>query len=130
MEPMAEDYYPILLAEDDSELRALVNEALTSAGFEVVEAANGKAALEVLLSREPISLVISDLSMPVMTGRQLVDVMQSYSRLSRIPILIVSAEPEELEVLRGAHECLQKPFDMSALLAAVRACLQAHTSSG
>jgi DNA-binding response OmpR family regulator len=126
MEPMRADYDPILLAEDDPELRALVKEALVAAGFEVVEAENGKEALEILLSREPISLVISDLSMPVMTGRQLVDLMQSYSRLSRIPIVVVSSEPEGSTVIHGIHSYLQKPFDIVVLLAAVEACLRGH----
>jgi DNA-binding response OmpR family regulator len=85
---------PVLLVDDDPDQRAFVADAVRAAGFLVVEAENGKVALDYLLGTKPEpGLIVLDLSIPVMSGREILSILRRYLRLSRIPVVIVSAEP-------------------------------------
>lgn len=98
-------------------MRFLVRVTLESAGYEVVEAHNGAAALERAKESRP-DLVVTDLMMPVMNGRELIDRLRSDPETGSIPILILSAN-SSLRI-GGADAALAKPFDPDALLENVR----------
>jgi CheY-like chemotaxis protein len=115
----------ILVVDDDYDCRLALRELLEEEGFMVVEAANGQAALDCLVTRhewEP-SLIILDLAMPVVSGWQLVTIIDNYYRLSRIPRLILSAWPFTSDG-RAVEGYMAKPYDADVLLSRVHGLLQ------
>ena len=102
-------------------MRFLVRMTLESAGYEVVEANHGAAALERAQESRP-DLVVTDLMMPVMSGRELIDRLRSNPETAAIPILVLSAN-SNLSAW-GADAVLSKPFDPGALLEHVRTLTQ------
>jgi CheY-like chemotaxis protein len=111
----------VLIADDDAEVREVLRETLEWAGLAVIEAADGRAALERLSeAREDIALVLLDLRMPVMSGAEFLAVKNADASLRAIPVVIVSAtEPDEV-LLHGAAGFLRKPTELTALVDVVR----------
>jgi DNA-binding response OmpR family regulator len=114
----------ILVADDDMELRGLIAYALRQAGYLVVEASDGAAALTVFENEEP-GLVILDVNMPRLSG---LDVCRRIRETSKVPIMMLtvrSAEEDQVQALDlGADDYLTKPFSPRSLLARVRALLR------
>jgi CheY-like chemotaxis protein len=113
----------ILVVDDDPDTRRLFRLVLERAGHEVVEAANGEAALD-LINPDPLpDLITTDLTMPLMTGEDLIGRLRSEPRTSSIPIVVVSANPLAARALQGSglvEAVVIKPFDPFALEACVR----------
>ena len=111
----------ILDVEDDDDLRAAAVTLLRDEGFSVVEAPNGSAALDYLLGTgtKP-ALILLDLRMPIMSGRQVLHVLQGFLRFATVPVVVMTSESLPLECPEGAVARLQKPFTARALLALVR----------
>ncbi|MEQ6289317.1 sigma-54-dependent transcriptional regulator [Vogesella sp. GCM10023246] len=111
---------PVLVVEDDADLREALVDTLLLAGFQVVEAADGTAALEVL-QREPVGLVISDAQMQPMDGYQLFFAIKD--RYPGLPFVLMTAYgviERAVELLRaGASHYLLKPFEPQQLIAEV-----------
>ncbi len=114
----------VLLVDDDAHVRMLLRERLESAGYQVVEASGGEAALR-LYQDAPTDVVIADMVMPGMGGRELIGELQ---RVPDVKIVAISGAPEldvpELlgEAQRlGAIRTLAKPFTSAQLLEAVEA---------
>lgn len=107
----------ILVVDDESNMRFVMRLILEGAGYEVVEAPHGAAALE-HVKRSPPDLVVTDLMMPVMTGRELIERLRAEPETSAIPIVVVSANPSA--VADVADAALGKPFAPDALLHAAR----------
>jgi ligand-binding sensor domain-containing protein/signal transduction histidine kinase/DNA-binding response OmpR family regulator len=107
----------ILLVEDNDEFRLYLAEHL-SKYFRIIEAANGKEGWQKTLSSHP-QLVVSDISMPLMTGIELSQKIKADKRTSHIPIIILTAmtgEEEQLKGLQsGASDYLTKPFNFRIL---------------
>jgi CheY-like chemotaxis protein len=119
----------ILVAEDQDDVRSLVADVLSQAGYTVIEAANGRLALEHLRKDEgTIALVLSDLVMPEMSGQQLFERACHLPRAT--PFLFMSGYSEEGVPCSGASEpvLLTKPFTPEQLLQAVRAALSGHAA--
>lgn len=111
----------ILLVEDEDMVRAVAERALTRNGYTVVSAANGEAALEILVARSDIMLIVSDVVMPIMDG----PTMARQARVDHptMPILFMSGYAEEQ--LRKMIDLdnisfLPKPFSVQQLAEAVR----------
>lgn len=109
----------ILLADDDDEFRISIREMLERLGHTVIEAANGKLALEVL-ETEPVDLLILDIVMPDMDGIE--TLMAINPKTSSVKVLVISGggrinADEYLHQARlfGARATLQKPFTGEAL---------------
>jgi len=116
------------VVEDEEMVRRLAVRVLTSHGYEVLEAVNGKAALELLDSLPPeggVALVLSDVIMPGMGGRELMEHLQRRPNSPRM--LFMSGYTEESIARQGILELgvqfIQKPFDVSHLLRVVRETL-------
>jgi DNA-binding response OmpR family regulator len=114
----------ILIVDDDAEIRLLLNELLSRAGFQVDEAVDGRSALRQLFETPP-ALVILDVTMPEMDGYQTLERIRD---LSDVPVIMLTARTQELERVRGlasgADDYVPKPFGRQELLARVQALLR------
>jgi CheY-like chemotaxis protein len=118
---------PILLVDDYEDARLTAREALENAGYAVIEAADGQQALSLLVSRpdEQVSMIVLDLQMPVMDGWRLLELLRCYVSLSKIPVIIVSAQEPRLDQVRhgGIFGYIRAPYQMGELIALVDACM-------
>ena len=114
----------ILVVDDDEDIRLLVRELLERAGYEVVEAADGREALKLMYSTPP-ALVLLDITMPDLDGYQTLERIRD---LSDVPVAMLTARSQELEKVRGlsagADDYIAKPFGRQELLARVQALLR------
>ncbi|MCX6123299.1 MAG: response regulator [Proteobacteria bacterium] len=108
----------ILVVDDEEALVEAAVDFLSSAGFNVLTAHNGAAALATLRAHEPIDLILTDMKMPVMDGAALLKVVRQ--EFAHIPVYIVSGGSNltESEVLSlGAAGYISKPFSFETLIA-------------
>jgi DNA-binding response OmpR family regulator len=113
-----------LVVDDDPALLRMIRLTLISDGLEVTEATDGLAGLEALEAGE-FDLVILDLQMPKMDGREMYRQMRA--RGYDLPVLILSAyRAEAARIELGADAALSKPFDIDVLLAQIEALLTAN----
>ena len=114
----------VLVADDDRDLRDLVGFTLTQAGYLVIKAPDGTAAIRAVADEAP-DLVILDINMPGATGFQ---VCETVRRNSRVPIMMLTVRGEEEDLVRalelGADDYLTKPFSPRTLLARAKALLR------
>lgn len=112
----------ILCVEDEIDLREGVVEELREEGYEVLEAGNGLEALEILEKHTPTpDLVVSDITMPEMTGLAMLKEMKSYNNhISEIPVIFLTALNHKHyydEAMKlGATTCLLKPIDWDTFM--------------
>src|SRR5713226_8526861 len=120
----------VLVIDDERPIRKLLRMGLTTQGYEILEAPDGKTSLE-LLAQKP-DLVILDLGLPDIQGLDLLRMIRA--RNEGVPIVVLSSRGDEagkVDALdRGADDYVTKPFGMDELLARMRAAvrhqLQAH----
>ena len=116
----------ILLVEDNEDLRVATRSVLESMGYEVRTAANGREALESFHSNGRVDLLISDVVMPGMSGRELLDRIQETH--PDVRVLFVSGYTDNVILRHGIEEgevnFLEKPFSSKRLAAKVREILQ------
>ena len=107
----------VMVVEDDALIRELVMQVLAGEGFTAIGASNGEEALR-QLRQEPLatSLILLDLSMPVMNGWQFRATQLADPALAEIPVIVMSAS-DEGDVPAEAR--VGKPFEIDALLEAV-----------
>lgn len=119
------DKVKILVVDDESRMRKLVRDFLTRQNFEVLEAEDGNAALDIFFEVKDIELIILDVMMPKMDGWQVCKEIRSYSK---IPIIMLTAKGEERDELQGfelgVDEYISKPFSPKILVARVDAILR------
>ena len=114
----------ILVVDDDLELSSLIGYALRQAGYMVVEAGDGIAALDVF-ERESPALVILDVNLPRLSGLEVCRKIRAASRVPVMMLTVKSAEEDQVHALDlGADDYLTKPFSPRTLLARVRALLR------
>lgn len=114
------------MVEDDAGVRHLTVHHLAAAGYQVLEAGNGIAALALLQSRqEPVHLLLTDVVMPGMNGAELAG--QAQALRPELRVIFMSGYPDDVLSLAdeaaAAHPLIAKPFDRATLLAAVRKAL-------
>ena len=113
----------LLVVEDDRDVRETLVRILGDAGYEVRGAADGHEAMAELRrpGEQPPALMLLDLRMPRMDGRQLYEELARDPRLSSIPIIVLSADgrPEAQTQLRGAVAVVAKPVRLEKLLGLV-----------
>lgn len=114
----------ILVVDDEPQIQRFLKPALKAAGYEVVEAATGGEALKAVATAAP-DLVILDLGLPDMDGKEVVTSLRGWSR---IPIIILSARERESEKIAaldlGADDYVEKPFGIGELTARIRTALR------
>ena len=112
----------VLIVEDDLEIREILCELLADEGYRTVSAANGEEALSVLRERsEQVHVIVLDLMMPLMDGRQFRSAQLADARLAAIPVVLATAGADAATEAKhlGATAWLRKPFDLDDLLQAV-----------
>jgi CheY-like chemotaxis protein len=110
----------VLVVDDDRDLRDLLAAVLSSAGYEVLTAENGAAALSVLRTVLP-DLIVLDLMMPVMNGWQFREAQMALPDYARIPVVCLSghhAARHQASTL-GISACVVKPFEIDDLISVV-----------
>ena len=117
----------ILVIDDDEKLRSLLRRFLEGAGYEVMEASNGKVALDIQRST-PADLIITDIFMPDMEGTEII--MDMSAEFPEVKIIAMSgggnvADVDFLNLASnlGAMRTFQKPFKQAEILAAVKELL-------
>ena len=114
----------ILIADDEARMRKLVRDFLTRAGYEVLEAADGEEAVDLFYSNKDIVLLILDVMMPRLDGY---GVTKEIRKVSRVPIIMLTAKSEEQDELQGfelgVDDYVRKPFSPKVLVARVEALL-------
>ena len=122
----------VLVVEDEKPVREIVARILREEGYQVLEARNGREALAGLTRHgDTIALVLTDLVMPVMGGRELV--RRIAATRSDLPVVWMSGNPRDAALAADAgvrHPFLQKPVSHEALLRAVRAALERSGPTG
>ena len=108
----------ILLIEDDADLADAIAEVLIMEGYRIVYASDGMAALAMLAEPELPDLILLDLMMPKMTGWEFREAQMRDYRISRIPVVVLSATGERARPI-DATRILRKPVSLEALLATV-----------
>jgi DNA-binding response OmpR family regulator len=119
------DSIKILVVDDESRMRKLVKDFLNRSGYEVLEAGDGEAALDLFYKEKGISLIILDVMMPKINGW---DVCREIRETSNVPVIMLTAKSTENDELTGfdvgADEYISKPFSPKILVARVEAILR------
>jgi two-component system KDP operon response regulator KdpE len=114
----------ILVVDDEPQIQRFLKPALTAAGYDVIEAGTGAEALRAVATRAP-DLVILDLGLPDMDGKEVIANLRGWSDL---PVIILSARDRETEKIAaldlGADDYVEKPFGIGELTARIRTALR------
>ena len=113
-----------LVVDDSRPIRRIEAEILTELGFQTMDAANGRLALESLETQPTPDLILVDWNMPEMDGLEFIRAMRQNKRFAGIVVLMVTAETATDQMLRalsaGADEYLMKPFQKQGLIEKLR----------
>jgi CheY-like chemotaxis protein len=108
----------VMVVEDDHDIRDALSIALTDAGYRVVDAQNGRVALDQLTAVEP-SVILLDLMMPVLNGLEFLVEFRKNPRWAKIPVIVASANRGYDAGDLGTFAVLRKPLDLDTLLESV-----------
>lgn len=115
----------ILVVDDESRMRKLVRDFLVRGNYTVLEAGDGKEALDLFYKDKDIALIILDVMMPEVNG---FDVLREIRSSSEVPVIMLTARGDEQDELQGfdtgADEYISKPFSPKILVARVEALLR------
>ena len=116
--------FKILIVDDESRMRKLLNDFLSANGYEILEAENGQKALDIYSVNKDIHLILLDVMMPILDGWQ---TLREIRNISNIPVIMLTARGEERDELfgfeLGVDEYISKPFSPKILVARVEALL-------
>ena len=121
----------ILIVEDEEDIAELMRYNLVKDGFKAVVVHKGEDAIK-QLEAEPFDLVLLDLMLPGMDGREVCRVMFGDEQLRRIPIVMLTAKGEESDIITGlelgADDYIVKPFSPKVVIARIRSVLRRRKS--
>jgi CheY-like chemotaxis protein len=112
---------PVLIVEDDEDLREMMAQLLTLEGFQAATVANGREALEYLHDTDKPDVILLDLMMPVMDGWEFRRQQQADPAIAPVPVIVLSALDQNRAATLDATAFLKKPLDFDRLLSLVRA---------
>src|ERR671915_2529843 len=111
----------VLVVDDDAQMLKAVTNALSARGYDVLTAGTGESALS-LIAVEDLDLLLLDLGLPGLEGREVIQRLRSWSELPVIVISVRESQEEKVAALdAGADDFVTKPFGMKELLARMRA---------
>jgi CheY-like chemotaxis protein len=118
---------PVLIVEDDADLREMMAQLLSLEGYRTEAVANGRDALEYLRRGDFPDLILLDLMMPVMDGWEFRRRQSEDPALARVPVVVLSALDQARAADLGGAAFLKKPLDFDRLLEIVRHyCRNSH----
>jgi CheY-like chemotaxis protein len=116
----------VLVIEDESVVRALIIEVLNELGYRAIEAVDGPSGLEILESKQRIDLLITDIGLPGLNGRQVADAARQLR--PDFKVLFMTGYAETAAIAPGFLEpgmtMITKPFAMETLALRIRECLE------
>jgi DNA-binding response OmpR family regulator len=116
----------ILVVEDDSNIEQLVTFKLKNSGFEVFNAHNGQEALE-FLKKNSVDLIVTDVMMPIMGGKELVIELKKNPKTRSIPTVMLTSRTLEKEIVEGfelgVEDYIKKPFSPQELIVRIKTVL-------
>jgi DNA-binding response OmpR family regulator len=119
----------LLFADDDMDIQLMMRRVAEKQGYQILQAFDGEEALKLARERLP-DLIILDVMMPKMDGRDVCKALRADERTREIPILIFSAKGEQWDRVSGlqvgADDYIDKPFNLDQLLSKVRYQLWKH----
>lgn len=119
----------VLVVDDTDDLRQLIALALQRDGCDVLEAASGEAALEIL-ETEPVDIMVLDMILPAMSGTDVLRALRERPETLTLPVLLMTGSGASQSVIEGlnagANDFLAKPIRLDELVARVRAHLRSH----
>ena len=122
------DDAPILIVDDDPEDRLLVRTILQKHGYDVEEATDGEEALDRIGDGRSHALVVLDLEMPTLNGRDVLERLRSSGKTVSIPVIVLTGSPDPEDEYRlmegGADDYLRKPLDPPRFIARIKAALR------
>lgn len=122
--------YNILVCDDERDIVSALNIYLTSEGYRVFSAYNGREALQ-LIQKEDVHLILLDVMMPEMDG---ITAMVEIRRLSNVPVILLTAKSEDNDKILGlnigADDYITKPFNPIEVMARVKSQLRRYMSLG
>lgn len=117
----------ILVIEDNTDIRENIVEILELSGYDVYDAQNGKAGVELALKHSP-DLILCDIMMPEMDGYGVIDELGKHDKAKATPFIFLTAKAERTDIRKGmelgADDYLTKPFDAAELLSAIETRLK------
>jgi CheY-like chemotaxis protein len=120
MMPQAATDCPVLIVEDDEDLREMMAQLLSLEGYRTATVANGREALEYLHEASRPQVILLDLMMPVMDGWEFRRQQQADPILAPVPVIVLSALDQGRASNLEANAFLKKPLDFDRLLSLVR----------
>ena len=111
---------PVLIVEDDDDLREMMAQLLSLEGFQAAAVANGQEALEYLRQETAPDLILLDMMMPVMDGWEFRRRQKSDPTMAEVPVIVLSALDQGRITDISAEAILKKPLDFDRLLELVR----------
>jgi len=113
---------PIMIVDDSEDTRELFTAALESEGYSVIGAKSGEEALELLAGSTKYSLMLLDISMPGMTGMQVLEEMEKRGLGRGVPVMLVSAVDNlrSIPTPQNVIDTLKKPFFYPELIYKIR----------
>ena len=122
----------ILVAEDEQDIRELVVDTLFDRGYDVIEARDGKEAVQIA-KREDVDLILMDVMMPGMDGFEAVKILRENVLTENIPVVMLTAmgalQGEQTAMGLGVHHYVSKPFEADVLQATVRVAIREALSA-
>jgi two-component system, chemotaxis family, chemotaxis protein CheY len=118
----------ILFVDDSPVIKKIIKRAIEAAGYELIDASDGKEALAVL-SKElnDVALILSDWNMPVMNGFDFLKAVKGNGSLRHIPVIMLTTEAEKGNINKaiqaGAANYMLKPFNTDELVKKVLQCI-------
>ena len=113
------------MIEDEPVVRGVILEMLCEHGYRAIEAVDGPSGLEVLRSNEPVDLLVTDVGLPGMNGRQVAD--QARETRPELKVLFITGYAESVVIserfLQPGMEMITKPFELDQLASRIRAMI-------
>lgn len=113
----------ILVVDDFASIRDFVCQTLQRKGYDTLSASNGEEAFEILKTKSPINLVLTDYNMPGCTGLELLKKIKANPAISTVPVVFLTTEssPEKMKIARdaGLNAWIKKPYRAETFFAQI-----------
>lgn len=123
--------YTILICDDEADIRSALKIYLSGEEYRILEAENGKEAIEIIESGEEVHLLLMDIMMPVMDG---IHALRKLRESSNIPVILLTAKSQDTDKIfglnAGADDYIVKPFNPIEVIARVKSHLRRYMRLG